>query len=140
MTDKYNRDALPHAFEPYSEEASSTTREDFQSKRPYPFLIYARSKLWDPTLVLAHSGGKAGETQMVSYDIVSGGVTFLHPIRKRQSDPDDRSIVFGRATKNDVIIPVPSVSGSHGHFDPPDQSESVVADHRSGLEQWDLAQ
>ena len=51
--------------------------------------MYARSKLWDPTLVLSRSGGGGEETQMVSYNLAEGGVTFMHPIRKRQTETTD---------------------------------------------------
>ena len=48
----FKRDALPHDIDAYRGEAESTTMAEFEKRRPYPFLLYARSNLWDPTLIV----------------------------------------------------------------------------------------
>ena len=46
----FTRDALPHDIEAYRKEAGRVSMQEFESTRPFPFLLYARSTLWDPTL------------------------------------------------------------------------------------------
>ncbi|MBI3178123.1 MAG: FHA domain-containing protein [Deltaproteobacteria bacterium] len=112
------REALPQDLEAYKREAQRVSKQAFAQQRPHPFLLYARSTLWDRTLLLARAAGAgAGRgTQLVSYDIPVGGLSFLSPIRKRQSEGDPSVILLGRSTDNDVIVPVPSVSSRHATF------------------------
>lgn len=114
----FSRDSLPHDLQAYETEAASCSMQEFEQKRPYPFLLYARSQLWDPTLLVSkQSGGMGEETRLVNYNLDSGGVTFLSPIRKVQSDPRLAGILLGRGTTgNDVVVPVSSVSNKHARF------------------------
>jgi pSer/pThr/pTyr-binding forkhead associated (FHA) protein len=56
---------------------------------------------------------------MVKYEFYEGGYTFLHPVRKRQTNPNEPGILLGRSTGNDLIVPVPSISNMHLCFLPP---------------------
>jgi hypothetical protein len=117
----FKKEALPHMIEPYQEAARGSGMQEFVSQVPYPFLIYVRSKLWDPLLLLARQrgGGTGSETAIVSYDIEAGGHSFMSPVRKRQTDPTDPSIFLGRDTINDLVVPVNSISARHCRFVPP---------------------
>ncbi len=122
----FKREALPQDIDAYSDEAARETRELFEQRRPYPFLLYSRSKLWDPKL-LAEAGKKGdfdGKTRMVTYEFLQGGRAFLHPIRKRQTDPKDARVFLGRSTRQDLIVPVSSVSSAHLTFAPPTLTEA----------------
>lgn len=136
----FKREALPHDIDPYRAESQSIARAAFQRKRPYPFLIYARSKLWDPTLLAKRpkDGSWGGDTKLVSYEFVEGGWTFLHPVRKRQTDPASPTIVAGRAISNDLILPVASVSSRHCFFMPPQPEQPLwtVTDLGSSNGTW----
>jgi hypothetical protein len=125
---QFRREALPHDIDPYQKEAGSVSMQEFEKKRPYPFLLYARSKLWDPSLLMARKspGAPGEETQLVSYELVQGGMTFLSAIRKRQSDPKDPKILLGRAVENDVVVPVASVSSVHLTFLAPQSGPNPV--------------
>lgn len=113
----------------------------FEQAHPYPFLLYARSKLWDPKLVITAplpGGGGGDETRLVDYNVGTGGMTFLSPIRKVQSDPRLAGILLGRGTHgNDVVVPVSSVSTKHARFLAPGASANnawniVDLDSRNG--------
>jgi len=113
----FKREALPQDIEPYRKEANSVSQDVFERRLPFPFLLYGRSKLWDPKLLAARSGGT--ETRMVKYEFYEGGMTFLHPVRKRQTDPNDPGVILGRSTRQDVIVPISSISSAHAVFRPP---------------------
>ncbi|MBI5510960.1 MAG: FHA domain-containing protein [Deltaproteobacteria bacterium] len=117
----FKREALPQDIEPYRQEAAKNDQTSFEKLVPYPFLLYVRSKLWDKSLLVArgHGGDDAGATRMVRYEFYEGGYTFLHPVRKRQTNPGDAAIILGRSTSQDLIVPVPSISNSHLAFLPP---------------------
>ena len=117
MTD-YVRETLPQEIEPYRQEAKTYGKEEFQSHRPYPFLLYVRSRLWDPK-ILHKEDDDDSQTRMAAYDLHEGGVTFLHPIRKRQTDAGTPGIILGRSVEQDLVVPVPSISGNHITFYPP---------------------
>ena len=120
----FKKESLPHMIEPYQEAANGSTQAEFVAEVPYPFLVYVRSKLWDPLLLMTRQkgGGTGAETAIVSYDIETGGYSFVSPVRKRQTDPNDTSIYLGRDTTNDLVVPVNSISGRHCRFIPPTQS------------------
>jgi hypothetical protein len=120
---RFKKESLPHMIEPYQEAALGSTLSEFVSRVPYPFLIYVRSKLWDPLLLVERqkSGGSSGGTAVVSYDIEAGGRSFMSPVRKRQTDPKDPGIYLGRDTINDLVVPVISISARHCRFLPPQQ-------------------
>lgn len=138
----FSREALPHDIEAYRKEAMMMGMGDFEQHRPYPFLLYARSKLWDPKLVVTSAlpggGGGGDETRLVDYNVGTGGMTFLSPIRKVQSDPRIAGIMLGRGTQgNDVVVPVSSVSTKHARFLAPGASANhawniVDLDSRNG--------
>lgn len=130
MEPAINREALPHDVEGYRRECRTVSMEEFEKARPYPFLLYARSKLWDPELVGMAMQDGGDETRMVNYNIVSGGMTFLSPVRRIQQAAQIETIALGRSPQgNDVVVPVNSVSTKHAKFLPP----SVSADQRWNL-------
>src|SRR5688572_2334304 len=121
MAEGFRKDALPHDIEAYKKEAAKLSMPQFEQQRPYPFLLYARSTLWDPTLVAsrAASAGTGDETRLVDYNIGAGGMTFISPIRKVQSDARIAGILLGRSTQgNDMVVPIASVSTRHARFLP----------------------
>ncbi len=119
----FKKEALPHMIEPYQEAAQSSTQQEFAAYVPEPMLVYVRSTLWDPLLLVARQqGGGGGETAVVSYDLESGGRSFMSPVKKRQTDPDDPNIHLGRDTSNDLVVPVNSISSHHCLFTPPGRS------------------
>ena len=117
----FKREALPQDIEPYRVEARKNNQATFETTVPYPFLLYVRSKLWDKSLLIAQEQGgfDSGATRMVKYEFYQGGYTFLHPVRKRQTNPNDPGIILGRSTTNDLIVPVSSISNTHLTFLPP---------------------
>lgn len=124
----FKREALPHMIEPYQEAAQSSSLQEFAAHVPDPMLIYVRSKLWDPLLLVARQqGGGGGETAIVSYDLEAGGRSFMSPVKKRQTDPNDPTIHLGRDTNNDLVVPVNSISSHHCTFTPPAQPGGVWA-------------
>ncbi len=139
MTD-FNREALPHDISGYEKQSHSMSMTDFERACPFPFLLYARSRLWDPTLVASRQGLASGgeETRMVNYNIATGGMTFLSPIKKIQSEPRLAGVLMGRGTiGNDMVVPVSSVSTKHARFMPPGASANnswniVDLDSRNG--------
>ncbi len=116
----FKREALPQDLEPYRQEAQKLDQASFEASVPYPMLLYVRSQLWDKSLLMAQmSGGAGGETRMVKYEFYEGGYTFVHPVRKRQTNPNDPGIILGRSTSQDIIVPVSSISNAHATFYPP---------------------
>jgi hypothetical protein len=116
MAEKFDfkKEALPLKIEPYQEAARTAPIEQFVQQVPYPVLLFARSKLWDPLLLVTRSQeGATRGTQMVSYEITGGGPSFISPVTKRQTDPNDDGIWLGRDTTNDMVVPISSVSGRH---------------------------
>src|SRR5688572_24147588 len=119
MAETINREALPQDLEAYGREARSTPLETWAQRRPYPFLLYAKSALWDKTLLMAAaSSGGGRETRIVRYDVMEGGMAFLSPIKKRAGDTMPR-IILGRATNCDLVVPVGSISSKHLAFTAP---------------------
>ena len=114
------RDVLPLHIEPLQGEARARTQADFERAHPHPFLVYTRSKLWDRTLLVAleETEGTA-ETRVARYEMYEGGMSFVHPIKKAQTDPKHPGIVLGRAASQDLVVPVASVSSAHVAFIPP---------------------
>ncbi len=115
---KLRLEALPQDLSGYEREANNLDMAAFEKQRPYPFLLYTRSNLWDRTLLIARGGG-ADETRVVDYNLTEGGMIFVSPVRKIQSDPALAGITLGRSTHNDVVVPVSSVSSNHAKFFPP---------------------
>lgn len=121
---EFKKESLPLKLEPYEEAAKSMSVQDYLAQVQYPVLLYARSKLWDPLLLMARAAeGAGGATQLVSYDISGGGRTFISPIAKRQTDASDNGIYLGRDTTNDMVVPVSSISSQHAVFRPPGDTE-----------------
>lgn len=106
----FKREALPQSIEGYQKEALAQTKEQFVGQRPYPFLLFSRTMLWDRMLLIAQASSGSKETSLVNYDMPSGGYAFISPIRKRQTDPNDPAIILGRTKDNDLIVPVASIS------------------------------
>ena len=103
----FKREALPQDIEPYRTEALKNNQAAFERTVPYPFLLYVRSKLWDKSLLMAQDQGggmDAGATRMVKYEFYEGGYTFLHPVRKRQTNPNDPAIILGRSTNTETYF------------------------------------
>ena len=122
----FKREALPHDVAGYEQEARARTLTDFVAAHPHPFLLYAKSVLWDPALVQV-STGFAARTMPVDYSLFSGGRTFLSPIKKVQSDPRLIGVWLGRSVVgNDVVVPVSSISTKHARFMPPGSSRPDV--------------
>jgi len=116
------REALPQDLGSYKEEARSIDSSEFESRRPHPFLLYARSSLWDTALISEVMQGQGGETRVVDYNLITGGMSFLAPIRKLQGTDEDKPVYLGRIPAgNDVVVPVPSVSSKHAEFFAPTQ-------------------
>ena len=138
MEPAFSTEALPHDVEGYRRECRGASMEEFEQARPYPFLLYARSKLWDPELVGMAMQEGGDETRMVNYNIVSGGMTFLSPIRRLDPDSQLETISLGRSPQgNDVVVPVNSISTKHAKFLPPSISVNqrwnlVDLDSRNG--------
>jgi len=121
----FKREALPHDIAGYQREAQAMSQQDFAAARPHPFLLYARSTLWDPALVATAMGGDPGsQTMPVDYDLFAGGLAFLSPIKKVQTDPRLIGVQLGRgAVGNDLVVPVSSISTRHARFMPPGSSQ-----------------
>ena len=115
---------LPQAVPPYVDGARRMTQAQFLQYTPQPFLLFPRSTLWDPLLLQVQASGAEGATKVVSYDVQTGGYSFICPIRKRKQNDDPR-IYLGRVSKhNDMVIPVSSVSSRHACFLNPNVSMS----------------
>jgi hypothetical protein len=119
-----NREALPQDLEAYGREARGTSVEAWLQRRPYPFLLFAKSALWDKSLLMAAASGGGGETRIVRYDVLEGGMAFLSPIKKRAGDVAPR-VILGRATANDLVVPVGSISSKHLAFIPPSKLDGA---------------
>jgi len=119
METGFKRETLPQDIEAFRSDAGRLAQQAFAASLGCPALLYARSKLWDPLLIMAAKRDDNEGTQLVSYDIVAGGYTFLSPIRKRRTEPLDSSIYLGRAPDNDLVVPVATVSSRHAIFQPP---------------------
>lgn len=113
----FTREALPQDIEGYKREALSNTVEAFAKLRPHPFLLFARTSLWDRTLLMTASGGDGDETRVAHYDMNQGGRAFVSPVRKRISD--DTAIILGRIAGTDLMVPVASISSRHAAFNAP---------------------
>ncbi|MFC1610691.1 FHA domain-containing protein [Myxococcota bacterium] len=114
------REALPHMLEPYEDLAQTIPIDEFVRQVPCPCLIYVRSTLWEPIFLL--SGAQTGS---VAYDFAGGGHSFLSPIKKRQTDPDDPGVLLGRGTDNDLVVPVTSISTKHCRFAPSFENDHI---------------
>lgn len=135
----FQQEALPQDIEPYRQEAKKQEREAFEKIVPYPFLLYVRSQLWDKSIVFSQQmDGDPGATCMAKYEYYEGGHTFLHPVRKRQTDPRNPGIILGRSTQQDIIVPVSSVSNMHLTFFPPLPNERLwtIVDNGSSNGTW----
>lgn len=120
---EFKKEALPLKIEPYEEAAKTMPVEQYEQQVPYPVLLFARSKLWDPLLLVARGQERVtNSTQMVSYDLAGGGRSFISPVTKRQTDPNDSGIWLGRDKTNDMVVPVSSVSSKHLIFRPPGET------------------
>lgn len=115
----FRRDVLPLHIEPIQRDAVAKACAEFERAYPTPFLLYTRSKLWDRSLLLLPVDGAMGATQVVRYEMYEGGMSFLHPIKKIQTDPGHPGVVLGRAKNQDMVVPVPSISSAHVAFIPP---------------------
>lgn len=110
----FKKEALPLKLEPYQEAAATMPLEKYVLQVRYPVLLFARSKLWDPLLILERDQAALTRgTQVVSYDIAGGGRSFISPVTKRQTDPNDSGIWLGRDMTNDIVVPIRSVSAKH---------------------------
>lgn len=115
----YRRDVLPLHLEPLQAEARAASRAEFDRLHPQPFLVYTRSHLWDRTLLVPADSTSGVDTGVARYELYEGGMTFVHPIAKRQTDPRRAEIVLGRGARGDLVVPVRSVSSAHVAFIPP---------------------
>jgi len=119
MEPGFKRETLPQDIEAFRADAARLEQKAFVAGLKGPCLLYARSKLWDPLLVMTAKETDAEGTKLVSYDIAAGGHTFLSPIRKHVTSPADPLIYLGRAPDNDVVVPIATVSSRHASFKPP---------------------
>lgn len=113
----FTRESLPQDLEAYAREARGVTQGVFAQKRPHPFLLFARTTLWDRTLLLA-ANKDADETRVAEYDMMQGGRAFVSPIKKRTAT-DPNAIILGRVAGTDLLLPVASISSRHAAFNPP---------------------
>jgi hypothetical protein len=138
MAQNFRHESLPHDLDGYRQESSTMEMSVFEQRHPYPFLLYARSNLWDPELIALAMSGDGEETRMVDYNITAGGLVFISPIRKWHGGGDDESVFMGRSPQgNDVVVPVSSISTKHARFLPPSLGETstweiVDLDSRNG--------
>lgn len=117
----FKKAELPHRLEPYQGAARELSQTDFAARFPDPFILFRRSTLWDPLLVLARQENFGDRrTAIASFETEPGGMSFLSPIQKRQTDPKDPNIVLGRHKSNDLVVPISSVSARHCQFTPPE--------------------
>ncbi|MEO0814359.1 MAG: FHA domain-containing protein [Myxococcota bacterium] len=116
--------AFPHDIDPYGAYAESAGRDGFIAQYPHPFLLFARSRLWDATFLKARNIDSSGGTVVVknpTYD-TEGGLALVSGIKKRNDvESTQKGIVLGRATNNDIVVPVASVSSIHANFNAPAQ-------------------
>ncbi|MEL6759963.1 MAG: FHA domain-containing protein [Myxococcota bacterium] len=114
--------AFPHDIEPYGEIAGARDEAAFVADFPHPFLLFARSRLWDATFLRARNIDSSGGTVVVTnptYD-TEGGLALVSGIKKRQDvESSSSGVVLGRATGNDIVVPVASVSSIHANLNPP---------------------
>ncbi|MEM6533500.1 MAG: FHA domain-containing protein [Myxococcota bacterium] len=114
--------AFPHDIEPYGDIGRQQGRDGFVAQFPHPFLLFSRSRLWDATFLKARSIDSSGGTVVVrnpTYD-TEGGLALVSGIKKRQDvESPGAGIVLGRATNNDIVVPVASVSSIHANFNAP---------------------
>jgi hypothetical protein len=135
-TPTFRRDVLPLHIEPIQKDAVAKARADFERAYPMPFLLYTRSKLWDRSLLLLPSDPGMGGTQVVRYEMYEGGMSFLHPIKKMQTDTGHPGVVLGRAKNQDMVVPVPSISSAHVAFIPQGAGAWTVTDLGSKNGTW----
>ncbi|MEM6731483.1 MAG: FHA domain-containing protein [Myxococcota bacterium] len=116
--------AFPHDIEPYGVYAKQSGRDGFLAQYQNPFLLFARSRLWDATFLKARNINSSGGTVVVknpTYD-TEGGLALVSFIKKRTDvEASGDGVVLGRATNNDIVVPVASVSSIHANFNPPAQ-------------------
>jgi hypothetical protein len=116
----FKKAELPHRLDPYQGAAAELSQADFAARFPDPFVLFQRSTLWDPLLVLARQENFGDRrTAIASFETEPGGSSFLSPIQKRQTDSKDPNIVLGRHKSNDLVVPISSVSARHCQFTPP---------------------
>jgi hypothetical protein len=116
MDTGYKRETLPQDLQAFKNDAAKLPLQTFAAGLACPCLLFVRSKLWDPLLLMASKQTQGESTKVVSYDMPLGGVSFLSPVRKRQTDPKDPQIYLGRAPDNDMVVPVATVSSRHASF------------------------
>ncbi len=126
----FKKAELPHRLEPYQAAARELSQAEFAARFPEPFVLFRRSTLWDPLLLLARRENPGDRrTAIASFETEPGGVSFISPVQKRQTDPSDPHIVLGRHKSNDLVVPISSVSARHCQFAPPAAGDPwVVAD------------
>ncbi|MBN1959769.1 MAG: FHA domain-containing protein [Deltaproteobacteria bacterium] len=134
----FRRDVLPLHIEPFQSEAMTSSRFGFECKWPNPFIIYTRSKLWDKALLISANIERENETQVARYELYEGGMSFIHPIRKLQTDASHAGIILGRAMSQDLVVPVASISNAHVAFIPPQKKNNkwMVMDLGSRNSTW----
>lgn len=113
--------AFPHDIEPYQAHAESDSLEEFVARFPNPFFLFARSRLWDATFLKARSVQDSGTVVLQGHDYeTQGGLVLVSGVKKRQDIQTPSSgIILGRATDNDIVVPVASVSSIHARMSPP---------------------
>ena len=116
---KFRRDVLPLHIEPIQKDALALACADFERAYPTPYLLYTRSRLWDRSLLLLPADTLMGTTQVVRYELYEGGMSFLHAVKKTQTDAGHPGVILGRGRGQDMVVPVPSISSAHLSFMPP---------------------
>lgn len=123
MSQSAYEQVLPYDVSSYQRVAATLSEAEFAQRMPFPFLLFARSTLWDPAFLRERFDRSAapGATQVVRYDFpTEGGLALVSSVRRRPDrgadDSKAKGIVLGRSTTNDIVVPVASVSSMHCSF------------------------
>jgi pSer/pThr/pTyr-binding forkhead associated (FHA) protein len=106
----------------------------FAERFAHPFLVLARTKSVESIVAGARKQAFATRgTAVASLEMVEQTMAYVSPIERRLKSKSrgrakgDRPVTLGRTVDNDMVIPVPSVSGEHFEFIPPAEGEKAWA-------------
>lgn len=112
--------ALPMPVSVYEEQLKHLTRETFLRRNAAPLLLLAKSQALKAAILDAGPEAMDDDYTAVATLAATEEIpAYVATIVRRDNERSGEPIMLGRATRNDIVLPVPSVSAEHCQFVPP---------------------
>ncbi len=114
--------ALPVELSAYTKQAKAMPQAEFSSRFAQPFLVLARTRsLVEAVTNAQRQDFESDSTAISTLEMVESPLAYVCPLNPRAKPIEGAVITLGRNPENDVMLPVPSVSGVHLQFMSPVQ-------------------